>query len=405
MKKILITLISLAGTLSAQTSLDEYLEMARQNNPGLKARKEEFEAAMQRVTQMGALPDPEFSVASFGQMVETRVGQQMARLSLSQMFPWFGTLAAQKNAAAISAEAIFDSYRDAQNELSFKVRMAYYPLVEIQQLIQLQEKNLEIYSTFKTLATSKFQNGKGKLADALRVDIMANDLKTEIAILNQKKKPLEVAFNKLLNRPADESIAIQEDFEVRADQLFTSDSIESNNPKLIELDKRISAARAQEAVAIKQGMPRLGIGFEYFVTARRTDAVIADNGKDAWMPMLTMSLPIYRNKYRAAASEARHMQQSYVEMRNEVNNQLNSEFEMAVFERSKAKQEMELFDKQIEQTQQVIDLLLTGYGNSETDFEEILMMQQSLLKYKMNKVTSAREYLNAEARLKFLIAR
>jgi outer membrane protein TolC len=186
---------------------------------------------------------------------------------------------------------------------------------------------------------------------------------------------------------------------------FASDSIDSNNPKLVELDKRISAAEAQELLAIKQGMPRLGLGFEYFVTAKRPNIVMEDNGKDAWMPMLTVSLPIYRSKYRASVSEAKHMQQSYTELRKEVNNQLNSAFEMAVFERSKARQEMELFDKQIKQTHQIVDLLVTSYSNSVTDFEEILMMQQTLLKYEMNKITAAKEYFDAEAQLKFLIAR
>ena len=404
MKTIYFNLFLFISIMTRAQNLEEYISIAQKNNPGLKAKQEEFEAAIQRIPQVSSLPDPELSVASFGQMVETRVGQQMARLSLSQMFPWFGTLTAQKNAVAISAQAFYDSYLDARNELNFNVRSAYYPLIEINQIIQLQEKNLEILATMKTLATSQFQNGNGKLADALRVDIMMNDLKTEIQILNKKRKPLEVAFNKLLNRSSDEPINIPTEFDLPENISFSVDSIEYRNPKLNELDKRISAARAEESVAMKQGMPQLGLGFEYFVTAKRPNMIFEDNGKDAWMPMVTISLPIYRNKYRASVSEAKHMQQSYTEMKAEVVNRLNTEYEMAIFERFKSEMEIELLEKQRTQTQQIIDLQLTSYESSGADFEEILRQQQILLKYEMNKVSALKEYHIAEAKLMYIVA-
>jgi len=395
--------IVLGGSSAWAQTLEEYLSIAQKNNPGLKAKQEAFEAALQRIPQVGSLPDPELSVSSFGQMVETRVGQQMARLSISQMIPWFGTLEAQKNAAAISAQADYDSYLDAQNELNFKVRATYYSLIETKQIIQLQEKNLVIFSSYKTLATTRFQNGSGTLADALRVDIMTNEVKTETEILKKKIKSLEVAFNKLLNRSVEEAINIPDEFVLPPDTEFSSEGIESHNPKLIELDKRISEARAQEQIALKQGMPRLGLGFDYYVTAKRPNLTFEDNGKDAWMPMLTVSLPIYRNKYKASVSEAKHMQQAFTEMKADMGNQLISDFEKTQFERNKADQELELWDKQIQQTQQILDLLLSAYENSGADFEEILSTQQMILKYEMNRASAAKDYLLAEAQLMYLM--
>jgi outer membrane protein TolC len=391
--------------VNAQSALSDYLTIAEQNNPGLKAKQEEFEAAMQKIPQVSALADPELSVSSFGQMVETRVGQQMARLSLSQMFPWFGTLKAQRHAAALSAQAIYESYLDRRNALNFNVRAAYYSLYELDQSIRLQEENLEILSTYKTLATTRFQNGSGKLTDALRVEIMINDLKTEINILTLKRKPLQTAFNNLLNRPADEAVIVPTDVRQQQTMTFSLDSMLTENPRLGELDRKIAAAQAQELVALKQGMPRLGLGFEYIITARRPDMTFEDNGRDAYMPMLTVSLPVYRKKYKAAVSEAKHMQQSFVERKTETENLLNTEYEMAIFERNKSEQELNLLDRQAAQTQQVIDLLLTGYGNSGADFEEVLRMQQMLLKYEMDKVSALKDYCIAEAKLIYLVAK
>lgn len=390
-----------AGLVHSQSLLDNYVQVAEKNNPGLKAKYAAFEAAIQQIPQVSSLEDPTFTVAAFGQMVETRVGQQMARLSLSQMFPWFGTLAAKKNVAAAQAESAYQSFLDARAELDYRVRSAYYPLVELQQLIDLQQENLDILSTYKAITTSKFQNGKGSLSDALRVDILSNDASTEIQILEDKKKPLAYAFNKLLNRDENEAIELIEAFALPGSETISKDSI-LNHPKLQELRNRTATAIAQENLALKQGLPKLGLGFEYIITAERQGVSMPENGKDAYMPMFTVSLPIYRKKYKSAVKEAQLMQSAFTEMEHDTENMLMSEYEMVVFELDRMKRQIELFDKQSTQTQQIINLSLTAFSNSESGIEEILRLQQQLVKYKINKVAALRDYHTARAKLIYI---
>ena len=90
MKKIIIIIFTAFGfsTLTNAQSLDDYFKLAAENNPGLQAKYKSFEAAMQKVTQVSSLPDPNLSFGYFVSPVETRVGPQRARFSLTQMFPW-----------------------------------------------------------------------------------------------------------------------------------------------------------------------------------------------------------------------------------------------------------------------------------------------------------------------------
>jgi outer membrane protein TolC len=405
MTRYTINLILFIASISAgfgQASLDEYVELALQNNPGLKASHAEFEAAMQKVPQMGTLEDPNFRVSSFGQMVETRTGQQMARFSLEQMFPWFGTLKEQRNAAALNAEAVFESFKSNKNELVLNVKEAYYPLYELEESIRLSEENLKILSSFKTIAISKFRNGNGQLSDALRVDLMTNEINTEIAILKEKRKSLVIAFNKLLNRDETEEVIVDP---YRAMETTTSsrDSL-VNNPQLEVLRKKVLAAQAQERLAEKQAMPKLGLGVEYIVTQKRPEMTFADNGKDAYMAMFSVSLPIYRKKYKASIKESQLMQTSFTAMQAETENDLIAQYEMANFDLSRVKQQVDLYSKQVKQTQQIIALLLTAYGNDEANFEEILTMQQMLLKYELLEITAKKEYAVAIAKLDYLTA-
>jgi hypothetical protein len=67
-------------------SLDTYLKIAAENNPGLKAKFSDYMAAMEKVPQVGTLPDPQFAFGYFINPVETRLGPQKATLGLKQAF-------------------------------------------------------------------------------------------------------------------------------------------------------------------------------------------------------------------------------------------------------------------------------------------------------------------------------
>lgn len=401
--KTYITIILLGFTAAngwCQTSLEEYVEFAVNNNPGLKSSYAEFEAAMQRIPQMGSLDDPTLRVSSFGQMVETRTGQQMARFSLEQMFPWFGTLKEQRNVAALNAEASFEAFKNKRNELVLQVKQAYYPLYEIDESIRINQENLDLLESFKTIAVSRFQNGEGKLSDALRIDIMANEINTEINILKERRKALVVAFNKLINREENADV-IAEPFDVDNASSFNRDSL-SRNPQLESFRKRALAAQAQERVAEKQGLPKLGLGFEYIITQKRPGMVFEDNGKDAYMAMVSVSLPIYRKKYKAAIKESQLMQTSFTEMQSEAENNLIAEYEMAQFELVRSRQQVELYRKQVAQTNQVVNLLTSSYENNGAGFEEILEVERTLLKYQLMEVSADKEYWLAVAKMEYL---
>lgn len=408
MKKIIITLLAtLSFTLvtSAQT-LEEYFQIAAENNPGLQAKYKNFEAAMQRVSQASSLPDPNLSFGYFISPVETRVGPQQARFSLTQMFPWFGTLRAQEDAATLFAEARYQQFLDARNKLYYQVSAAYYPLYELQRLIAIETENQRILSSYKEIVTVQFENGKGSMVDVLRVDIMLKDAVTELSILTKKRKPLETQLNNLLNREESDPVFISDTlFTKEIDQEFRKDSLLVAHPLLEELELKIKASEAQELAATKQGLPKFGVGLDYVIVGDRTDMALPDNGKDVFMPMVTMSLPIFRGKYKAAQKEAQLMQESYALQKEDVSNQLVSSYEMIQFDIQQQLELLQLYDSQIEESRQSLNLLYSAYSNSGKDFEEVLRMQQQILKYERLKASAIAAYHIALAKLDYITAK
>ncbi|KAA3659080.1 MAG: TolC family protein [Calditrichaeota bacterium] len=387
-------------------SLEKYLDQAAKNNPGLKAKYTEFEAALQRIPQVSSLPDPSLSFGYFVSPVETRIGPQKARFSLTQMFPWFGTLAAQKDAATLSAEAKYQAFLDAKNLLFFQVTAAWYPLYELNEMLRLQNENYEILTTYKQLATTAFSNAKGSMVDVIRVDIMIDNSATDIMLLKEKLRPLRTAFNKLLNRPEWSSIEVASALDISGMETgIDGDSLFAENPMLKSFDLKIKSAEAQEKAAFRHGLPKFGIGLSYILVDERPDLNIADNGKDAFMPMLSMTIPLFRKKYRAAVKEARLNQTRFTLNKSNLENNLLSAYDLANYKMEQAKQRHILYGEQISKTRQAIDLLHSAYGNSGKDFEEVLRMQQQLLRYEMSKATAVKEYYTAEAQRKYITGR
>ena len=388
---ILLVFLGVA-TMQAQT-LDEYFKEAAENNPGLQSKYKEFEAALQKVHQVNSLPDPTVSFSYFF----PKMMSQRASISLTQMFPWFGTLSAQGNAAALMAEAQYQSLLDAQNQLFYEVSAAYYPLYELNRLREIEQKNIDILESYKSIANSKFKNGLAPMVDVLRVDIMLKDAITSLNILEMKEKSLKTTFNKLLNRDVTEEVAIDTAFATETLQdSFRRDSIATNNPLLSALDLKIKASEASEIAIQKDGLPKLGVGLDY---------AIMDNGKNIVMPMISVSIPIFRKKYNAAKKEAQLMQDSYALQKMEVANSLISNYEMTWFEVQQQRELILLYDQQTKESNQSLNLLFSAYSNSGKDFEEVLRMQQQLLEYEKMKATAEVAYHTALAKLNYITAK
>ena len=91
------------------------------------------------------------------------------------------------------------------------------------------------------------------------------------------------------------TLAAPTDFEINEDP----DSLLSNHPKLVALEKQMAAAIIDEEVVRKSGFPQIGLGIDYMIIQPLEGSTIKNNGKDALMPAFSLSLPIFRKKYQS----------------------------------------------------------------------------------------------------------
>lgn len=398
-KSILIFLISSCCFYSVKAQdLSHLWEVASLNNPELKAAFSQFKVAVEQSGQV-QLTDPKLSLGYFVQPIETRAGAQVGRLSLSQSFPWFGTLKQQRKGAAFLAEAAHFRFLNTRNHLYFRIAEYYFRIGRLEQWLVLENENKILLQVLKENATARYENDQGALVDILRVQMALDQAVALIEVYQNKKQTLLEELKFLINSPEvlDLSPQIPAQSLILSDQSLKVDS----NPLVLAIDAQIEAAQLGESVAVKQNLPQFRLGVDYAIIQENLN--LPSSGTDAWMPTLGLSLPVFKKKNRAVIEASSLTTQALRESRLAEINRLSADLKAAQFRLKESQIEMEVLDKLILKAQQSVALLRTAYGNDAQDFEEVLRMQQQIITHKKSLAMQLEQMHVAQEKIQYLI--
>lgn len=395
-------------------SLVHYLEMASKNNPLVLQKYYEYQAVLQKIPQAGSLPDPELSMGVFLTPMEIVSGRQAADIRLMQMFPWFGVLKNAKDEMSLLAKARNESLREIQLQVWFDVQRTWYELFKTSQHIRIAEKNIQILKSIEQLTLTKFSGGMGTttsqagMTDVIKVQIEISDLENNIALLKSRLQTQSAKFNGYLNRPANAAVVLPDS--IRPDTLnvqlyLVSDSmLLAGNPMPGMWQYEQQSLVAREKMISRMGFPMVGIGLNYSVIQKSPMSASDMNGNDMVMPMITVTLPVYRKKYKAMQNEAGLMQAATMQGYQAAVNELQTEYYEAVQLYHDAKRRMELYAHQNRLATQSYDIMTKSFSASGTGLSDLLRYRQLLLDYENRQVEAIADYNTAVAWLKKLRA-
>ena len=398
-----ICILLLSFSASGQEILDRYLMISAENNPGIKARFNEYMAALEVAPQSKALPDPQIAFGYFIQPVETRVGPQEFRISASQMFPWFGTLKAKENVAIQNAKASYEAFEESKSRLFDEVRGTYYNLYYNRKAESILKENIRILLTFQKLALIKVEAGIVSPVDEYRIEMEIGDLENQLALLKDQYNSLELAFINLLN--ADLTEVELPDVLWNKEPGLTKqsilDSIMIRNHQLLGLEMQREAIKFRQEVARKSGAPDFSIGLDYIFVGKGENNL---SGKDAFMfPKIGISIPLYRNKYKAMVNEAVYLETAKTNEKLNKVNMLETLFENTWKELMDADRRLTLYVDQLDLAAKSIQLLEVEYATANTNFEEILRMERKQLFYALQLEKARADKLAAFSFIEYLM--
>jgi cobalt-zinc-cadmium efflux system outer membrane protein len=399
------------NVINAQKTLEDYLTEAARNNPGIKSKFNEYQAALEKVPQVGSLPDPQVTFGYFIQPVETRVGPQRARISASQMFPWFGTLGVRKDAATEMAKSKYEAFEEAKSRLFYDVKSAYYNLYFNTRAADIIKENLGILGTFRKLALVKVEAGLGSSVDVLRVEMNRDDLENQLALLQDNSTVLRSDLNHLLNVDAGREVFMPDslaNMDIGFSAEAIQDSIRKGNHQVLQMEFMEASYDKQQEAAKKAGNPNLMLGFDYIVVGKSTNPMtsVSESGKDAFVfPTIGISIPLYRRKYTSMVKEASLMQESTENGKLDKINILETTYEKANKDYNDADRRIRLFQGQSSKATQALNILQTAYETDGKNFEEILRMEQQLLAYQLQLIKAHTDKDAAIAFINYLMGK
>jgi len=306
--------------------LREYIQRALEANPTIREALARSSAAERRVPQVTALPDPMLTFGQAIQRPETRVGSQLNTLTLSQMFPWFGKLDLRGQIAAQDATATHDLYLARQRDVVAAVKRAYYELAYVDTAVGISQEERDLLDHYESLAQSRYSTGQGLQQAVLKIQAEITRVTSRLDTLDQQRVSFAARLNTLMDRPPETSVpAVARPSlpEVAVDLGDLSRLGEEHRQELRAARALVERGERTIDLAKKDSWPDVAVGVSYTnILGRDVLQPPPDNGKNALMFSLGVSVPLWREKYRAgvqrATEETLAQRQSYEALRNEV---------------------------------------------------------------------------------------
>lgn len=381
--KIYLTLILVLTAISFQAqSLAFFVDSAIESHPEIRGQELIHQATEKQVEQFSVFEDPMLS-AGYNVVPNS---MEKFNVSLMQNFAPFGMIKHQKEAVRNETKRSDYDLHVIKKEIELSVSSRYFELYEAQQILRMYKENKALYQLLETLAQNALASSKGKLTDVLRAEIAIDNLNLDIELLQKQESSLMKDLNILVGQEATTKIITETPSTF--DSLVEGDVL--RHPELARLDYKIDATKETVKAIEKSGNPMLGIGVEY---------MRMEPNRNEWMPMVSLSLPIFRKKYKARIAETQLLSQAYQKEKEWVENKLLRERVKVDAEIDKAFTEVRIYEQQIQKSKQAKELLIDYYRTSGDDFQEIVRMQQEELNHRIQKTKAqTRVYLNSKTR-------
>ena len=158
----------------------------------------------------------------------------------------------------------------------------------------------------------------------------------------------------------------------------------------------------QYQVDKKMGYPSISLALDYAVIGERRDMQVNNSGRDVIMPMVGISIPLYRKKYEAMKKETELQIEAVQSKQQEKLNTLSSQYKQEEEQYLDALRKVDLYEEQVKETERIYSLLKTSYSADGENFFELLRTRLMVLEYQL-KLEQARANRNiAVAKLEYL---
>ena len=400
----LLPVLAAAQTGPPEHRLRAYVATALERNPTVLEARARYRAARQRVPQVTALPDPVLSFTQALRSVETRVGPQLNSVTLSQAFPWFGTLELRGRVALLEATALHHLYGAARRDIAAQVEETFYDLGYVDAALGLAREERSLLEHYETLATTRYATGQGLQQAVLRLQAEIAQAVNREHQLDRQRATLAARLNYLCDRPAAESVLAVPPLArpaVEVDRERLHQMGDRNRQELLAASSLVEGGERAVELAEKNRRPSFTASVGVTNVGRRGDAAgllppPPDDGRNAVTVSLGLSLPLWSAKHRAGIEQAADDLEARLQQRAAARSAMEMAVEEAVIRLETLDRQLDLLDTVlIPQTEEALRATETAYQTGQLGVLDLLDSERTLIDIRSLRVRYVSDYLIA----------
>ena len=393
---------------SLDGSLGSYLAFALAQSPQLRASFERWRAAAMKISRARRMPEPVIKYSYFVRSVETRVGPQQHKLSLTQAFPWPTALSAGADAASSAARAAQRHFDAEVLEVQQAVSDAYWRLWLVHEEHRLKQEHDIVLETLAGTVRGRVRTGEASLADLNQVDLGiarhhdhhgAHHEEERVATAELLRAIGATATGQKLSAtdspseglPIDDEEALQRDAR--------------QHPQIEAADLMASSSEQEVRAEAAERAPSLLAGLDWIVTGKAPTPV-EKSGQDAVIVTAGLSVPLYGRNYRDALDAARAEAAAHRADGDAARRAADAQLAGALAAVRDAQRRIKLYrDTLIPQAETTFQSVLGGYQSGRSTVASALLAQRELLELQLELARSRSHHARAWAVLEAVVGR
>ncbi|HEX6886042.1 MAG TPA: TolC family protein [Planctomycetota bacterium] len=364
--------------LDPDAPLETWLRYAMLNDPRIEAAFHAWAGTVARITVARSRPDPALTFeADIAGAVETLMPGLMLPLPAPRK------LAAAAEVATAEARADYHAFEAEVLRTAEATRSAYVRLHFIEDSLRVQREALALLADVETLARQQVGAGRGTIQDVLRAEIEREQLRTQLANLEDSRSVLGARFRAALGHdPSDETVPLPARFEPGAPPLAAEELLAlatERNPELARLSAQVRRGQALLGLARASRLPDVTLGLEADVKASPV----------MWRPMIGVTLPIWRDRIAAEIAAAESETHSAEARLSAAEIELAAELAALLYLHRESARDEELYGVTLlPKARQSLAAARSGYAAGRSSFLDVIDAERQLLAFELARVAA-----------------
>ncbi len=288
-----------------ESGLKDFLNIARKNNPALKAAYRHWKMMEYRPDQVRSLDDPVLKYTEPAKEIETRLGPVDRSFSLNQKLPFPGKLRLRGTIAEKASRIAKTRYEKILRDLTAEVKKTYYELYFVDKAVELQKENEVVLEYFAEVSRRNYGLDVSELDELVRAQ--KSSAKAAFGLLKAKdmRSTVVARLNTLLDRAPGTAVgAIHEpgfvEMNLDVEKMYELAGKYNEDVRLAGL--KVEKSELEKRLAGFTYLPNFSLGVNYSQIGLPPSNV-RSGGDDAISFSLGLSIPIWFKKNRASVSE------------------------------------------------------------------------------------------------------